>query len=283
MSNRTKSVAITGGASGLGKAMAFRFARAGWHVAIADIHDQRGQETLKELHSLTNDCFYSTVDVRKAEDILAWRDEILGRWSTLDVVINNAGVASHGGIAETSLEDWQWIMDINLMGVVRGCKFFTQSFKQQGFGHIVNVASMAGLLHSAEMNSYNAGKAAVVALSETMRHELESQGINVSVVCPGFFKTNLAESTRSPNARAKQYVNKLLATSNITADDIAEMVFIAVKKKHYLVLPHPAYRRTWYLKRYTPFLYHKIMSTIAKKRASMQKKHMTKESNGVIT
>ena len=280
MSN-IKTVAITGGASGLGKALALRFAQAGWNIAIADLNPARGDETLQEVRSGAPDAFFTLCDVRSASDILHWRDAILARWQRIDVVINNAGVATHGGIERCTEDDWQWVIDINLMGVVRGCKYFTETFKQQGFGHIVNVASMAGLIHSAEMSSYNATKAAVVAISETLRSELKPYGIGVTVVCPGFFQTNLAESTRSPDAGAQKMVSKLLATSTIGADDIADMIYSAIAQGRYMVLPHASYRRMWYLKRFMPFLYDRMMDKIGGKIAIMrsQKKTITTEGS----
>ncbi|MEE2731174.1 SDR family oxidoreductase [Ketobacter sp.] len=271
MSNSKKTVAITGGASGLGKAMALRYARAGWGVAIADLNDERGESTLQELNDLCGDACYHHVDVRDAGAIEGWRDAILQRWGHINVVINNAGIASHGGIAESSLEDWDFTIDINLMGVVRGCKFFSQTMKQQGYGHIVNIASMAGLIHSPEMNSYNATKAAVVALSETMQFELAPFGIGVTVVCPGFFQTNLAESTRSPDSHAQAHVSKMLATSDITADDIADQVFNAVDSNQFMLLPHKSYRNTWYWKRFMPSLYNNKMGQYGAKLAAMRR------------
>lgn len=278
-----KTVAITGGASGLGKALALRFAREGWNVAIADLNQARGDETLQQLKISARDAFFSLCDVRSASDILHWRDAILARWKRIDVVINNAGVATHGAIDRSSEDDWNWVIDINLMGVVRGCKYFTETFKQQGFGHIVNIASMAGLIHSAEMSSYNATKAGVVAISETLRSELKPYGIGITVVCPGFFQTNLAESTRSPDADASKMVSKLLATSAISADDIADMIFLAIAQKRDLVLPHASYRRLWYLKRFLPFLYDRMMDKIGRKIAIMRSHKKTISTEGSPT
>ena len=278
-----KTVAITGGASGLGKALALRFARDGWNVAIADLNTARGDETLQQLKGTARDAFFTLCDVRSASDILHWRDAILARWKRIDVVINNAGVATYGSVDRCSEDDWNWVIDINLMGVVRGCRYFTETFKQQGFGHIVNIASMAGLVHSPEMSSYNATKAGVVAISETLRSELKPYGIGVTVVCPGFFQTNLAESTRSPDANAQQLVSKMLATSAISADDIADMIFLAIAHKRYLVLPHASYRRLWYLKRFLPFLYDRMMDKIGRKIAIMRSHKKTIKTEGSPT
>ena len=118
------------------------------------------------------------------------------RWGGLDVLVNNAGVAGGGRLDVATLEEWQWITDINLFGAVRGTRTFVPMFKQQRSGHIVNVASLAGLVHPAGMASYNAVKAAVVALTETTGHELASYGVRASVVCPSYFRTNLMSSMR---------------------------------------------------------------------------------------
>ena len=133
--------------------------------------------------------------------------------------MNNAGVAQAGSIETTSIDDWRWIIDINLLGVVRGCRVFTPVLKQQRSGHLVNIASMAGLLDVPFMSSYNATKAAVVSLSETLQNELHATGIGVSVVCPSFFQTNIGESLRADDPGLRKAMSKLLARSAITAAD----------------------------------------------------------------
>jgi NAD(P)-dependent dehydrogenase (short-subunit alcohol dehydrogenase family) len=267
-----KRVAITGAASGLGRCLALQYAREGWNVALADINDERGLETQNEILALGVDAFYTHVDVREENSLLRWKDVIVKRWSGLDVVINNAGVAVHGRIDETPDEDWDWIIDINLMGVARGCRIFTSLFKAQGYGHIVNVASIAGLIHSPEMNSYNVTKAGVVALSETIKAELEPFGIKVSVVCPGFFPTNLTENTRSPNPNIKTVINKLFQKSKLKAEDVARIVFEGVKSGRFYILPHKDFAAIWYMKRFSPSVYFWAMSKMVKKRPEFQNK-----------
>ncbi|MCX6130377.1 MAG: SDR family NAD(P)-dependent oxidoreductase [Proteobacteria bacterium] len=174
------------------------------------------------------EAFYSHVDVRAERDLNTWKEAIVSRWGGLDVIINNAGVATQGSIDEAPLEDWDWVVDINLMGVVRGCRSFVNLFKKQGYGHVVNIASISGLIFTPEMASYNATKAGVVALSETLRTELKPYNIRVTVVCPGFFKTNISETARSPNPHIKKALDKLFAKSKLDANDIARIVFKAV-------------------------------------------------------
>ncbi|MFP2925109.1 SDR family oxidoreductase [Pyxidicoccus sp. 3LG] len=251
---------ITGGASGLGKAMALRFARAGWKVCIADLNDLRGEETLKELSALGKDAHYLRCDVTREEELASAAETLASRWGGVDVVVNNAGVAQAGAIEDVTIDNWRWIIDINLLGVVRGCKVFTPLFKKQGHGHFVNVASMAGLLDVPFMSSYNATKAAVVSLSETLQNELAEARIGVSVVCPSFFKTNLTDSLRTTDPSMGATMARLLERSPITADDIAHDVFRAVERREFYVLPHEEGRKAWLMKRFLPReLYAKVM------------------------
>ncbi|MFY7930816.1 MAG: SDR family oxidoreductase [Oligoflexus sp.] len=260
---QNKRIAITGAASGLGKALALQYAEHGWTVAVADIHDTRGRETVDTILQAGGEAFYIHCDVRKEQDLRRLRDEIVQRWGGLDMMVNNAGVAAHGAIDQAELEDWEWILDINLMGVVRGCRIFAALFKQQGYGHFVNIASMAGLLHTPEMNSYNVSKAGVIALSETLRTELAADGIKVTVVCPGFFPTQLAESMRSPDPGIQRVVEKLFAKSKLKAHDIAAIIYREVAEGTFYVLPHWDYRLLWYLKRYAPAIYFPLMQKMS--------------------
>jgi NAD(P)-dependent dehydrogenase (short-subunit alcohol dehydrogenase family) len=258
----SRRIFITGGASGLGKAIALRYARAGWRVCIGDVHEARAKETLAELQALGAQALSVHCDVTREADLRAAVDRLTDDWGGVDVVVNNAGVAQAGGIDEVSLADWQWVVDINLLGVVRGCHVFTPLFKRQGQGHFVNVASMAGLIDMPMMSAYNATKAAVVSLSETLQNEFAETRIGVTLVCPAFFKTNLADSLRSSNPAMRQVLGKLLERGKITADDIAEQIFQAVKKREFYVLPHEEGRRAWLAKRLLPRrLYTELLKT----------------------
>lgn len=254
MNNKSeaKRIFITGGASGLGRSIALRYARAGWRVGIADRNDQRGAETRAKLEAVGAEALYVHCDVTSEDDLARAAELLVSSWAGVDVVVNNAGVAQAGAIEDVSIEDWQWIVDINLMGVVRGCKVFTPLFKRQGHGHFVNVASMAGLLDVPLMSSYNASKAAVVSLSETLQNELASHGIKVTLVCPSFFRTNLGESMRSNSPQLRSIMDKLMARGRITADQIADAVFEAVNRERFHLLPHSDARLIWMLKRMLP-------------------------------
>lgn len=246
-------VFITGGASGLGRALAEAYARDGARVCIGDIHLDRCAETLSALTALGADAHALTCNVTVEADLEAAAAWLQANWGGVDLIFNNAGVADAGGIDEMPIADWQRMIDINLLGVVRGCKAFVPMLKRQGSGHLVNIASMAGLIHPPMMSAYNATKAAVVALSETLQAELHPHGIQVSVVCPAFFRTNLAESVRTANADMARLTAKLINKSAIGADQIAAAVKAAVARGDFHVLTHPRERRIWLFKRAVPF------------------------------
>jgi NAD(P)-dependent dehydrogenase (short-subunit alcohol dehydrogenase family) len=170
------------------------------------------------------------------------------RWGRLDILVNNAGVAGGGRIDVAGLDEWEWITEINLFGVVRGCRAFVPMLKRQRSGHVVNVASLAGLVHPAGMASYNAVKAAVVALTETLGHELAPYDVHASVVCPSYFRTNLMASLRGADEALGEIVTQLVETSPFTADDIAGAVLAGIDAGAEIILPDPAARAAWELK-----------------------------------
>lgn len=241
-------VLVTGGASGLGKAIATRFAASGARVLITDVNQ------LRALPLPEGDVTFRHLDVREESNWQAAMEWCQSTWGGLDVLVNNAGVAAAGRIERVELADWDWILDINLKGTVLGCRTAVPVFKKQGSGHIVNVASMAGLLNPPGMVSYNTSKAAVIALSDTLRMELAPYGVHTTVVCPGFTPTNLAEGLRSPDKALADAANRLISKGTISADDVAEQVVAAVQSRRFMVLTHEAGRRAMVLKRFLPWL-----------------------------
>ncbi|HEV2782424.1 MAG TPA: SDR family oxidoreductase [Actinophytocola sp.] len=242
-------ILITGAGSGLGKAMATRFAGAGWRVLVTDVDTATGAAVAKELETT-----FLPLDVTDNAAWLAALDWCTREWDGLDVLVNNAGVASGGPFERIDLMDWDWIWNINLKGVVRGCRMFVPLFKKQGSGHLVNVASLAGIMNLPAMSSYNVTKAGVISLSETLRHELAPYGIATTVVCPGFVKTNIGERARNVDPAITKLSEKLMESSKVTAEDVADQVFDAVRDKRFLVLTHPDGRKSVRLKRYLPAL-----------------------------
>lgn len=267
-------VFITGGASGLGRALALRCARAGWRVCIGDLDVARCADALNEIHALSPASHALACDVTKEEDLAAAADWLRQSWNGVDVVVNNAGVALMGGIAETTMADWRWIVDINLLGVVCGCKVFTPLLRAQGGGQLVNIASMAGLIHLPHAAAYNATKAAVVALSETLQLELEADNIRVSVVCPAFFRTDLAKNMRAANPQLEGMTKRLVERARIGADEIADRIFAGMARGDTHILTHAEGRMAWRLKRWLPYSSYLALARrqLRKMNARMQRK-----------
>ncbi|MFP5441434.1 MAG: SDR family oxidoreductase [Gammaproteobacteria bacterium] len=265
----TTRIAITGAASGLGRELALRWARTGARVALADVHAERLAATAREVVQAGGTALALHCDVRVSADVDALVDACVREWDGLDVFVNNAGVAGGGTFEKLADEDWLWLLDINLMGVVRGARAATPVFKRQGNGHIVNIASMAGLLAPPGMSSYNVAKTGVVSLSETLLGELEPFGIRVTCVCPSFFRTNLMESLRTPDAAMRKSFDRLLDSSDITAADIADIVYRDVSAGKFLCLPHRKARTAWWTKR---LLYSRYLDEMVKIGRSLAKR-----------
>ena len=243
---------ITGGASGLGLAAAEILAARGWHLALLD-RDGPGlasaAEALRALGSPHCEAF--TVDVADEAAVKFAVDAFAGRLGGLDLALNSAGVAAAGRLEETSAADWRWVLDINVLGVVHCCRAEAPPMAAAGRGLIVNVASAASFMSAACMSAYNASKAAVVALSETLHQELAPSGVQVSVAMPGFFRTRLMEHARAPED-LRAAAGRLMDQSRTNATAVArEILARAAAGEIHLVLPAD-YRWLWRFKRIAP-------------------------------
>jgi NAD(P)-dependent dehydrogenase (short-subunit alcohol dehydrogenase family) len=266
-----KRIFITGGASGLGRAIALRYAQDGYQVCIGDVNDERGQEVLAELLALGNDACYLPCNVTEMQDLEKAQTTLKERWGGIDIVVNNAGVGGTSGpIDEVSLDDWDWILDVNLKGVMRGIRAFTPLFKKQNSGYFVNIASAAGLFSPAQMGAYNAAKAGVISLSESISYELAPFNVGTTVVCPAFFQTNLMENMKFTVEGVDENISRLMSKSSVTAEDIAEDIFTAVNDKQFMVLPHKMVREQWAFKRHKPDEFAELMKFEGSKLAQKQ-------------
>ena len=260
-------IMITGAGSGLGREIALRWAREGWQLALGDINPEGLEETLALVREAGGDGFTQRCDVRDYSQLTAFAQACEARLGGIDVVVNNAGVASGGFFSDLSLEDWDWQLSINLMGVIKGCKAFLPLLERSQ-GRIINIASLAALMQAPAMSNYNVAKAGVVALSESLLVELKPQGVDVHVVCPSFFQTNLLDSFRGPDPAMKAQVGKLLDSSPISAADIADYIFAEVAKGSFLILPHEQGRMAWAVKRQNPeVIYQQMVAMTEKLRA----------------
>ncbi len=262
---------ITGAGSGFGAAIARVWAGPGVWIAITDIDPERAAATLAGVRACGGDGIWLKLDVKSDADWAAAKDAVLGTAGGLDVLVNNAGVAAGGDLADTPLADWQWIVDIDLLGVVRGCRAMLPLLRASRRGHVVNMASFAGLAGAPGIAAYGAAKAAVVALSEQLRVEESARGVEVSVVCPAFVKTRLLDTFRSPYAGDRQRVARWMARAPVSAEDVALAVRRAVERRRFLVLTHRETRWLWRLKRWFPELYFRFLRRMSGRRGTVSK------------
>ncbi len=269
-SGDARRVLITGAASGLGKSLALRFAADGWRVAVCDLDEDRLSQTAEEIDRAGGTCMYLRADVTSEQDIEQLAESVSDHWGGLDVLVNNAGIAIAGRTDETSMEEWRRIFEVNFFGVLRTTQAMLPLIAQGG--HIINVASFAGIAAAPGLVAYNTTKAAVISFSESLRAELVDREIGVSVACPAFFKTRLMETSGAPHDKTRAMVERVMERSKITADDVAEQVFASVRTRQFMLIPHVDARWYWRWKRFFPELYFRGLQRMAR-RTSRAGKH----------
>jgi NAD(P)-dependent dehydrogenase (short-subunit alcohol dehydrogenase family) len=247
-----RKIMITGAGSGLGRALALRYAKAGCAVACVDIVLERAQETVALLQGAGHMAF--VVDVGNDASFDALHAAIDAQFGALDVLVNNAGIASGGPMVDTTMAEWREVLEINLLGVVRGCRAFLPGMLERGRGRILNTASFAGLAGAPSIMTYGVAKAGVVALSEQLRAELHGTGVSVSVACPAFFQTNLLQNWRG-SMRMKGYAEKMMKGGADTLDSVADNIFAAAERGDFLILPTRNEPIRWRIKRWFPEFY----------------------------
>ena len=248
-----KRALVTGGASGLGQALVKQLVADGATVLVVDVHEQTPEGALPD------GVLYRQLDVRDEEGWDELRNWVEATWGGLDLLVNNAGIAVGGRIDITSLDDWDRIIEINLMGVVKGIRAFVPMLKEQGSGHIVSTASLAGLVHAPSMSAYNVVKAGVVALSETLRHELAPWHIDVSVICPSFFRTNIAESLAGKDVEMEETAVKLITKAPRSADEVAAKAYDGMRQRRFIILTDQDGVAAYNAKRFTRPVYDRMM------------------------
>jgi len=247
----TSTALITGAASGLGREIALQLAVPGRTLWLTDRDSDALQAVAAEVTAKGATAHTLRLDVTAEEDWRAARQAA----GTVDLLVNNAGVADVGPLLSTTERQWERQLGINLMGVVRGCRSFVPAMVQQSRGHVVNIASFAGLAMAPGMIAYNTAKAGVVAFSESLRVELALDGVGVSVCCPAFFRTNLTDSLEDASPAMVQRIQGWMDGSGVTATDVAQAIVKAVEQDTFMVLTHPTTWRYWLLKRLMPERY----------------------------
>jgi NAD(P)-dependent dehydrogenase (short-subunit alcohol dehydrogenase family) len=251
-----KVAVVTGGASGIGLGMARRFAEAGMKLALVDIEAEPLALAAKELEGQGASVFTAQVDVSKADQMDGMANSVLDHYGSVHVVCNNAGVGSGGLMWEMLPADWEFVMGANLWGVIHGVRAFTQTLIDQNEGHIVNTSSMAGVINAPNMGSYNVTKAGVVALSETLFHDLEvvAPGVGVSVLCPGFVSTKIWDSERNrpealksaePKATPEEIelirgAMRQMMENAMPTEQVANLVHDAIVNNQFYIYTHEA-------------------------------------------
>ena len=258
-----KVAVITGGAGGLGRAFADKAHALGMSLVLSDIDTAALEKTRSELAALGARVAILAGDVSKAEHAEALAALALREFSAVHCVFNNAGIGCGGLVWENTVEDWDWVLGVNVMGVVHGVRAFTplmlEAAKRDSSyqGQIVNVASVAGLLTAPMLGIYNVSKHAVVALSETLHHDLAlvSPQVKASVLCPGFTPSGIANSHRNrpkdlqsktpptdSMMKAQAMVSKAVETGKLTAQDVANATFDAISNERFWVFTHAGYK-----------------------------------------
>jgi NAD(P)-dependent dehydrogenase (short-subunit alcohol dehydrogenase family) len=249
---RGKTAVVTGGASGIGRAMAERFLAEGMRVVIADIEPQALDAAAKDLGA-GGEVLAVRTDVAQGADVEALAEQAWSRFGRVDVLCNNAGVSIGGLVWQHTVADWEWMLGVNLWGVVHGVRVFVpRMLAQGGEGHVVNTASVAGLTSNAFMGIYNVTKHAVVTLSETLRKDLAMVGgtIGVSVLCPGFVQTQIADADRNRPADLQNATKparpaaidgaiRSMLAAGLPPAEVAAAVADAIRTERFYILTHP--------------------------------------------
>jgi NADP-dependent 3-hydroxy acid dehydrogenase YdfG len=246
-----KRAFVTGAASGLGRAIATELAEAGWRLGLLDVSAGRLVEVERTLREAGATTHSYAGDVAQEGFVAGSVADFAQRAGGLDLMVNNAGVAAGGSIEATPAADWRWIIDINLLGVVWGCQAAVPLMRAARAGLVLNVASAAGFAASPQMSAYNATKAAVISLSETLAAELEGSGVQAAVAMPGFFATRLLEAMRAPPQESAM-AQQLMAKSRHDAAEAARAILAAAARGDLHIVWPREYRLAWRLKRLFP-------------------------------
>jgi len=254
-----KTALVTGAGSGIGKATALALARRGARLALCDVSEAGLAQTEAEARAQGSEVFAQRVDVSKREEMRAFSERV-HRWvDAVDLLMNNAGVGLGAMFLDSTLEDWDWIVGINLMGVVHGCHFFLPPMVKRGSGgHVVNVSSAAGFFATPQLAAYCTTKFGVLGLTEALREELAPHRIGVTAVCPGLINTAITRSSvlRGPEAtpEARERIVKIYERRNYGPERVAENILHAVQRNRTIAPITPEAWAMYVVKRISPRL-----------------------------
>jgi NAD(P)-dependent dehydrogenase (short-subunit alcohol dehydrogenase family) len=260
-----KSVLITGAGSGIGRETALLFAARGATLFLCDVDEPGLEETAQDARRSGGKVHGYVVDVSRRDAMLSFAATVHEKVQAVDVLVNNAGVGLSGGVLDTELDDWEWVISINLWGVIHGLHYFVPPMvRRKKGGHVVNVASAAGFMAPPDLAAYGTTKYAVVGLSEALRGELGPHGIGVSVICPGVINTKIVKTARLKGSGvSRSDLVELYERRNYGPEKVANAILGAVIKNRAIVPVTPEAWVMYSLKRAlpetTPALVHRVL------------------------
>jgi len=255
-----KHVLVTGAGSGIGLATSLEAARRGATVSAVDIDERGAWATANAIRDAGGDACAYAVDVSSAAEV----DALASKVAPVDVLVNNAGVAAVAPFADTKPADWEWMMGVNVWGPLRVTRAFLPAMIERGEGHVVVVASLAGLVGAPGMVGYSTTKFAAVGFAEALRLEVAPAGVDVTLVCPGYVRTNFHRSTRYGNEGFKRFLDGAPSYYGITQESVGLAIATAVERRRDLVVLGPE-KLGWWLKRIAPTVAQALTSIVARR------------------
>jgi NAD(P)-dependent dehydrogenase (short-subunit alcohol dehydrogenase family) len=263
---RGKAVLVTGAGSGIGRATSLAFASAGSKLVVCDVDEERLAGIRGELETRGALILAERVDVSKRAEMEAFAARVHEKIPAVDVLVNNAGVGLNASVLDTTLDDWEWMLSINLWGAIHGIHFFVPKMVQRGEGgQVINVASGLGLVAAPDLAAYTTAKFGVVGLSEAARYDLEPHGIGVTAICPGIINTSILARSRirgpAPE-ETRERAARLFARRNYPPEKVGRAIVSAARRNPAIQPVTPEAHLIWWLKRYLPFLLPPIVRAV---------------------
>jgi NAD(P)-dependent dehydrogenase (short-subunit alcohol dehydrogenase family) len=263
VSGLTNTIAIvTGGASGIGRSLCSRLSQRGATVIIADVNAQEAQKVVEGIHEYGGQGQAYEVDVSQGDDIQSFMDDVVRKYGQIDYMFNNAGIEINGEILSVESGDWSRGVDINLKGVMYGTNAAYRIMVEQGFGHIVNTASIAGLIPLPGLSYYAATKHAVVGFSLSLREEAKASGIKVSVVCPTLVSTDIRTNTAKILSRDVPEYTEFPLGRRLEAEDCAEQILRGVLRNRAIIIIPRVAGVLWWMSRFSPVVFNNTVAAL---------------------
>lgn len=264
---------VTGAASGIGRCIALGLAQKGAHLYLVDIHEQNLQQVAEEAQDFGTEVVTRVCDLSCPEQVSTVGPVLLEQWPQLDILVNNAGVAYYGPTEAMTEREWQWLLQINLLTPIQLTHQLLPTLKAQPEAHILNVASIAGLVPSRKLAAYHTSKFGLVGFSESLRVEQAGTGLGVTTLCPGLVRTRIFESAHHRKKKPLRTPPRWISSSPET---VARKAVRAIEKNKGMVLVSPLAHFLWYVQRFCPFIFetiHFIERCRASRAAKKKQKH----------